>query len=63
MRADLANLRRDLATAKQELSGLRTAQLIEANEQLVLAAVHADSVARTAFNSAALAGKNWTVGR
>ena len=52
VRADLANLRRDLATAKQELSGLRTAQLIEANEQqLVLAAVHADSVVRTAFNS------------
>jgi diguanylate cyclase (GGDEF)-like protein len=51
VRADLANLRRDLASARQELSGLRTAQLVEANDELVLAAVHADLVARTAFSS------------
>ena len=46
VRAELAGLRRDLAKAKDELSGLRTAQLLEANAELVQAAVHADSVAQ-----------------
>lgn len=51
VRAELSGLRRDLARAKDELSGLRTAQLLEANAELVQAAVHADSVAHDAVNS------------
>jgi diguanylate cyclase (GGDEF)-like protein len=51
VRAELAGLRRDLAKAKDELSGLRTAQLLEVNAELVQAAVHADSVAQTAVSS------------
>ena len=51
VRAELAGLRRDLAKAKDELSGLRTAQLLEANAELVQAAVHADSVAQTAVST------------
>ena len=51
VRAELAGLRRDLAKAKDELSGLRTAQLREANTELVQAAVRADSVAQTAVST------------
>jgi diguanylate cyclase (GGDEF)-like protein len=51
VRADLATLRRDLAQAKDELSGLRSAQVLEANEELVQAAVHAGTVAETAVSS------------
>ena len=51
VRAELAGLRRDLAHAKDELSGLRSAQVLEANEELVQAAVHADTVAQTAVSS------------
>ncbi len=51
VRADLASLRRELARTREELSGLRAAHLREADEQLVLAAVHADSAAQTAVSS------------
>ncbi|HSC65469.1 MAG TPA: diguanylate cyclase [Caldimonas sp.] len=51
VRAELAGLRRDLAKAKDELSGLRSAQLLEANAELVQAAVHADNVAQTAVST------------
>jgi diguanylate cyclase (GGDEF)-like protein len=51
VRAELAGLRRDLAKAKDELGGLRTAQVLDANAELVQAAVHADSVAQTAVSS------------
>ncbi len=51
VRAELAGLRRDVAKAKDELSGLRSAQLLEANAELLEAAVHADSVAQTAVSS------------
>ncbi len=51
VRAELAGVRRDLANAKDELGGLRTAQLLEVNAELVQAAVHADSVAQTAVSS------------
>ena len=51
VRADLANLRRELARTREELSGLRVADLRQADEQLVLAAVHADSVAQTVVSS------------
>jgi hypothetical protein len=46
-----ASLRRETEKAKQELNGLRTAQLLEVNDQLVQAAVHADTVAQTAVSS------------
>ena len=51
VRAELAGLRRDVAKVKDELSGLRSAQLLEVNTELVQAAVHADSVAQTAVSS------------
>ena len=51
VRADLASLRRETEKAKQELNGLRTAQLLEVNDQLVQAAVHADTAAQTAVSS------------
>ncbi|MCE9658879.1 MAG: diguanylate cyclase [Burkholderiales bacterium] len=51
VRADLASLRRETEKAKQELSGLRTAQLLEVNDRLVQAAVHADTAAQTAVSS------------
>ena len=51
VRSDLASLRRELVKAREELNGLRSARLKEADEQLVLAAVHADSVAQTAVSS------------
>jgi diguanylate cyclase (GGDEF)-like protein len=51
VRADLASLRRETAQAKQELSGLRTAQLLEVNDRLVQAAVQADTAAQTAVSS------------
>jgi diguanylate cyclase (GGDEF)-like protein len=51
VRAELAGLRRDLAKVKDELSGLRSAQLLELNDELVQAAVHADTAAQTAVSS------------
>ncbi len=51
VRADLASLRRETVQAQQELSGLRTAQLLEVNDRLVAAAVHADTAAQTAVSS------------
>jgi diguanylate cyclase (GGDEF)-like protein len=51
VRAELAALRRDLAQVQDELSNLRTKQVLEVNAELVQAAVHADSVAQTAVSS------------
>ena len=51
VRADLASLRRETVQAKQELSGLRTTQLLEVNDRLVQAAVQADTAAQTAVSS------------
>jgi diguanylate cyclase (GGDEF)-like protein len=51
VRAELAGLRRDLAHVKDELSQLRSAQVLEANAELVEAAVHADTAAQTAVSS------------
>ena len=48
---DLASLRRETEKAKQELTGLRTAQLLEVNDRLVQAAVQADTAAQTAVSS------------
>ena len=44
-------MRRELAQVREELSDLRTKQVLEANAELVQAAVHADSVAQTAVSS------------
>ena len=51
VRADLAGLRRDLAHAKDELNHLRSAPVLEANAELLEAAVHADTAAQTAVSS------------
>ena len=51
VRAELAQLRRELAQVQEELGNLRSKQVLEVNAELVQAAVHADSVARTAVSS------------
>ncbi|HUG24143.1 diguanylate cyclase domain-containing protein [Piscinibacter sp.] len=51
VRAELMRLRHDLAQVQQDFNGLRAAQLVEANEQLVLAALHAQAVADTAVSN------------
>jgi diguanylate cyclase (GGDEF)-like protein len=51
VRAELGRLRRDLAQVERDFSDQRAAQLLEANEQLVLAALQAESVAETATSS------------
>jgi signal transduction histidine kinase len=48
VRAELTVLRQDLARVHRELSGVPSAQLLEANEQLVLAALRAQSIADSA---------------
>jgi diguanylate cyclase len=48
IRADIVKSRRELAQVQHDFSGVRAAQLVEANEQLVLAALQAESVAETA---------------
>ena len=50
VRAELALLRRDLAAAEQDLGSSQAARLLEANEQLVISAMNADSVAATAWD-------------
>jgi len=51
VRGDLAHLRRELAQVTDELSHLRSARVLEGSEQLVQAAVHADTAAQTAVSS------------
>jgi diguanylate cyclase (GGDEF)-like protein len=48
LRAELARLRRELAEAHRRFSGTRAAQLRDANEQLVLCALQAETIADTA---------------
>ena len=48
VRAELTVLRQDLARVHRELSGVPSAHLLEANEQLVLAALRAQSIADSA---------------
>ena len=48
VRAELTVLRQDLTRVQRDLSGVPSAQLLEANEQLVLAALRAQSTADTA---------------
>ncbi|MBT9457678.1 MAG: diguanylate cyclase [Burkholderiaceae bacterium] len=51
VRAQLSALRQDLAEVQLEFNGQRGVQLLEANEQLVLAALHAESIAETAISN------------
>ncbi|MEO7055812.1 MAG: GGDEF domain-containing protein [Caldimonas sp.] len=51
LRAELAGLRRDLAEARENFGDLRAAQLLEANEHLVRAALYSETRAETAANS------------
>jgi signal transduction histidine kinase len=48
VREELRTLREDLARVQRDFTGIPAAQLMEANEQLVLAAVRAQSIADTA---------------
>lgn len=49
VRSELADLQRDLAQARLEFSSTQAAQLLEANEQLVVSALHARSLADSAL--------------
>lgn len=48
IRADIVRSRRELEQLQRECGGTRAAQLVEANEQLVLAALQAETIAETA---------------
>ena len=49
LRADLVRLRQELAAVQLDVSGNRVAQLQEANQMLVLAALSAEGIAKTAI--------------
>jgi diguanylate cyclase (GGDEF)-like protein len=51
MRLKLAQLRQDLAAVQQEMTAERSTHLREANEKLILAALHAESIAEAAVRS------------
>jgi diguanylate cyclase (GGDEF)-like protein len=51
LRAELVKLRQNLAEVQRDFDGTRTAELRESNEQLVLAALHADTIAETAVRN------------
>ena len=53
VRIELARLRQDLAQARQEASGQRNLQLVEANELLVTAALRANTIADAAVKTIA----------
>jgi diguanylate cyclase (GGDEF)-like protein len=48
VRAEIIRSRRELAQVQQDFSGARAAQLLEANEKLVLAALQAETIAEAA---------------
>ncbi|MDO9002428.1 MAG: ATP-binding protein [Aquabacterium sp.] len=50
MRAELRHLRQDMAQVNAEFSESQGARMLEANEQLVLAALHAETVAESAVS-------------
>jgi diguanylate cyclase (GGDEF)-like protein len=50
VRAELLRLRQTVVEARREFSGTQVAQLRDANEQLVLSALHAETLADTAVN-------------
>lgn len=52
VRAELFELRRDLLVVDREFNKTRTADLLEANERLVLAALHAEAIAEAASSNA-----------
>ena len=51
LRAELVKLRQNLAEVQRDFDETRIAELLEANEQLVLAALHADTIAETAVSN------------
>jgi diguanylate cyclase (GGDEF)-like protein len=48
IRADIVRSRHELAQVQRDIGGTRAAQLVEANEQLVLAALQAETIAEAA---------------
>ena len=53
VRDELAWLRGNLAEVHRDTSGMRVAELLEANEQLVIAALRANAIAETAVSNLA----------
>ena len=51
LRAEVVRLSRALDIAQLDVGNLRAAQLLEANERLVLAALQAEDIAETAVNN------------
>jgi signal transduction histidine kinase len=51
LRSDLARLRLELVELQHDVKGNRNAQLMEANEKLVLAVLSAEAIAETAINN------------
>lgn len=51
LREELTSLHENLAEVRRDTSGLHAAELLEANQQLVIAALHADRIAEKAVNS------------
>ena len=47
LRAELLKLHQDVARVRRDFSGMQAVQLLEANEQLVVAALHAETIAET----------------
>lgn len=50
VRAELTSLQQNLSDVRHSLSAMRTSELREANERLVLAALHAESIAESAVS-------------
>jgi len=51
VRTELAHLRQDLLDVQRDFNGRLAAQLVEANERLVIAALHADTIAEEAMTN------------
>ena len=51
VRAELSRLRQEVADVQRGFNGMRAAQLQEANEQLILAALNAESIAEAAVSN------------
>jgi diguanylate cyclase (GGDEF)-like protein len=51
LRAELRALQQELTQVREDFREVREAQLLEANEQLVLAALHSETVAETAVSA------------
>lgn len=51
LRSELLRLHHDVAQVRRDFSGMHAVQLLEANEQLVVAALHAETISETAASN------------